>query len=258
MHVLGHSFSQKRKGSKRPRDLHIRKVSFSGSSLSGCSLSSDSTTSTASACTAILRPQYAEHAPLRLHERAFKDCSPRSHLEPSASFYDDGAAVGSDYDSDPYEEEDDEHLPHFDMEMPPHADQPESTDYDCHEPTDYFAFQLATRPPMPRSRWSESTIQSVQSVDAIPTPGSTISTAASESEHGEDHGPPVVVEIPPNFSYNRAMSAPGPTSMAPLTSGRRPPLKTMDSISEFVKRGGWKRRGVVFNQEDCDANELSL
>merc|ERR1712000_292578 len=52
MHVLGHSFSQKRKDSKRPRDLHIRKISFSGSTLSGCSLSSSD--STASAVTAII------------------------------------------------------------------------------------------------------------------------------------------------------------------------------------------------------------
>ena len=263
MHVLGHSFSQKRKHCKRPRDLNIRKVSFSGSSHSACSLSSSD--STASACTAIIRPQHASHAPPRLHERPFKTGgSHRPHL---GGFYDDGAdadeaVVSSDCDSDSYDD-DDENLPHFQMEMPPHAGPADHTAHDRYEPTDYFAIQLAQRPPMPRSRWSESTIQSVQSVDAIPTPGSTFSTAASESEYGgEDHGPPVVVEMPPNFSYKRAVSAPGPTAMSPLemAPGRRPPLRTMDSIDEFVKRGGWKRRGVVFNPEDGeDANDdLSL
>lgn len=274
MHVLGHSFSQKCRRSKRPRDLHIRKVSFSGSSLSGCSLSSSD--STASTVTAIITP--TQHTagsvsipPPRLHERAFKvSHSPRwpqftTRGNPGGTFYhgydDDNTeeAVEEEDEDEDSGDDDDENLPPFEMQMPPHASRDdEHTGHDRHEPTDYFAFALARRPPMPRSRWSESTIQSVQSIDALPTPGSTISTAASEQ--GDDQGPPVKVEMPPNmnFSYKRAVSTPGATVNNPsatVSGYRRPPMKTMDSIDEFVKRGGWKRRGVVFRQDEVEAGQ---
>jgi len=268
MHVLGHSFSQKCRRSKRPRDLHIRKVSFSGSSLSGCSLSSSD--STVSAVTAIITP--TQHTagsvpPPRLHERAFKVSHSPQRLQfttrssPATFYHDDDdteEAVEEDEEDEDSEDEDDENLPRFEMQMPPHTSRSdEHTGHDRHEPADYFAFALARRPPMPRSRWSESTIQSVQSIDALPTPGSTISTAASEQ--GEDQGPPVKVEMPPNtnFSYKRAVSTPGATSNPSATAAgyRRPPMKTMDSIDEFVKRGGWKRRGVVFRQDEVEAGQ---
>ncbi|KFH47475.1 hypothetical protein ACRE_016120 [Hapsidospora chrysogenum ATCC 11550] len=273
MNVLGHSFSQKcRRSKRRPRDLHIRKVSFSGSSLSGCSLSSSD--STASAMTAIITP--TQHTtvsgsgsipPPRLHERAFKvSHSPQRpqfttrSSNPGGTFYHDDdddteEAVEEDSEEDSGDE-DDENLPRFEMQMPPHASRgDEHGGHDRHEPTDYFAFALARRPPMPRSRWSESTIQSVQSIDALPTPGSTISTAASEQD--ENQGPPVKVEMPPNmnFSYKRAVSTPGATVSNPsatVSGYRRPPMKTMDSIDEFVKRGGWKRRGVVFREDEVE------
>lgn len=263
MHVLGHSFSQRCKRSKRPRDLHIRKVSFSGSSLSGCSLSSSD--STASARTAIIPPQYAEHAPARLHERAYKAGQkqpPRLAPAYPSTFYDDDI----DADDDDYgyfgdatleedsSDEDDENLPHFEMEMPPHASSMDhDTGHDRYEDSgDYFFMTLAKRPAMPRSRWSESTIQSVQTIDALPTPGSVISTAITETAF--DQGPPVVIEMPPNFSYKRAVSTPAATSKPVSTASRRPPMKTMDSIDEFVKRGGWKRKGIVFQQEEVDPN----
>ncbi|GKT96262.1 hypothetical protein Ct61P_14112 [Colletotrichum tofieldiae] len=28
-----------------------------------------------------------------------------------------------------------------------------------------------------------------------------------------------------------------------------PPMKSLDSVEDFIKRGGWKRRGIVFEQE---------
>jgi hypothetical protein len=268
MHLLGHSFSQRSKRSKRPRDLHIRKVSFSGSSLSGCSLSSSG--STASACTAIIPPQYsAEHPPARLHERPYK----AGQTQPprfAPTFYDDDIDADDDYDYyGNYQaavdeedldssDEDDENIPHFEMEMPPHSSPADhDTGHDRSEgSSDYFLHVLAQRPPMPRSRWSESTIQSVQTMDAVPTPGSVISTAATET--ALDQGPPVVVEMPPNFSYKRAVSTPAATPKPAAPASRRPPMKTMDSIDEFVKRGGWKRRGIVFHQQEVDSSDNSF
>lgn len=241
MHVLGHSFCEKRKHTKRPRDLHIRKVSFSGSSLSGCSLSSSD--STLSAVT-VIQPQHADYAPRRLHERALL-ASPSRRRQPQSFFDDaDSLAVGSDEEDE--DEGDDVDLDQFVMEMPPQTPEDDHSGHDrLQEPTDYFHFHLSKRPSLPRSRWSESTIQSVQTIEAMPTPGASFSTVATESH--EDQGPPVVVEMPPNFSYKRAVSTPAATNM------QRPPMKRLDSIDEFVKRGGWKRRGIVFHQEEVDS-----
>lgn len=282
MHLLGHSFSQKRGGCKRPRDLHIRKVSFSGSSASGCSLSSSD--STLSACTAFTPPQHADHAPPRLHDRPLKAKKPcRIYLDSmtfddTMEFYDDDIDADDDDDvysvaiSDGEESEGDDGLSirHFDMEMPPN---PQETHHHHHhngqedqqeeeEEVDYFALQLSRRPPMPRSRWSESTIQSVQSLSHVPTtPGSSVSTAATEQdlEDLEDLSP-VVTETPLSFSHGkRAISTPNPATpdMPGVRSGR-PPLRTMDSVEDFVKRGGWKRRGIVFQQADVAAKDSVL
>lgn len=246
MHVLGHSFCEKRKSTKRPRDLHIRKVSFSGSSLSGCSLSSSD--STASAVTAILQPQHADHAPRRLHERAM--ISSPSRRDQPRSFFDDAdsIAVGSD-DEDEEDGDDDVDMDQFVMEMPPHTPEADHSGDSQQEPMmDYFHFHLTKRPSLPRSRWSESTISSIQTIEAMPTPGASFSTIATEQE---DERTSMLMEMPPNFSYKRAVSTPA------ATNNKRPPMKHLDSIEEFVKRGGWKRRGIVFQQEEVNSSEES-
>ncbi|KAI9172510.1 hypothetical protein HJFPF1_02012 [Paramyrothecium foliicola] len=255
MHVLGHSFSQKRKATKRPRDLHIRKVSFSGSSLSsGGSLSSSSSTSTftprhyspsrTDSAIALdplsLHPTF--HAPARLSERPLiRTESPRWQEAVSFFDYDD---TEDEYDSDelPEDDEDDDfavkpqgltcrHQP--DMALPPHASPLDHTAHDRHEATDYFMFQLTTRPPMPRSRWSESTIQTMDSI--------TPSIAS---------GTPTVDEAVPNFSYKRN------------TVPKRPTMKAGDSVDNFIKRGGWKRRGIVFHndemRDECSEDRTSV
>lgn len=240
MHVLGHSFCEKRKNTTRPRDLHIRKVSFSGSSVSGCSLSSSD--STASAVTAILQPQHADYAPRRLHERAIL-ASPSKRDQPG-SFFDDSDSIAVDSDGEDEGGDDDVDMDQFVMEMPPHTPEDDHSSHDRQqEPSmDYFHFHLTKRPALPRSRWSESTISSIQTIEAMPTPGASFSTIATETQ--EDQGPPVLVELPPNFSYKRAVSTPA------ATKSQRPPMKHLDSIEEFIKRGGWKRRGIVFQQEE--------
>lgn len=275
MHVLGHSFSQKRK-CNRPRDLQIRKVSFSGSSLSDGSLSSSST-STASAGTAIAPSQYHTspapvfasptnaHAPLRLYERPFK--SSRHHPimaagASAATFYYADSAISSDDDEDYYgsimgDDEDDEKRSEFvevegtqfHMELPPHAEHIEADTPEAHERSDYFFFQHVTkRPSMPKSRWSESTIQTLD----MATPGSSIHDDYEEDEdkdvlveeEEEDMETPTAhVDVPPNFSYKyqRTVSAP---------EARRPTMPAKDSVEEFIKRGGWKRRGIVFDRRE--------
>jgi hypothetical protein len=245
MHVLGHSFSQKRKSSKRPRDLHIRKVSFSGSSLSsGGSLSSSSSTSTFTPRTyspshtdsAIALDPLSLHptfqAPARLNERPLiRTESPR--WKEAVSFFNDDDSE-DDYETDELPEEEDEddfevkpqgltcrHQP--DMALPPHASPLDHNAHERHEASDYFMLQLTTRPPIPRSRWSESTIQTLDSL----TPSCASGTSA-------------VDEAVPNFSYKRN------------TVPKRPTMKTGDSVDNFIKRGGWKRRGIVFHNEEMN------
>jgi len=245
MHVLGHSFSQKRKCTKRPRDLHIRKVSFSGSTISsGSSLSSSSSTSTftprhyspgritsaANVDPLSLHPTF--HAPARLNERPLiRTESPR--WEEATSFFDDEDTEDDDeFDDLPEDDEDDSydvkpqgltcrHQP--DMKLPPHASPLDHTSHERHEATDYFMLQLTKRPSLPRSRWSESTIQTLDSL----TPSCASGTSA-------------VDEVVPNFSYKRN------------TVPKRPTMRTGDSVDNFIKRGGWKRRGIIFHNEEMN------
>jgi len=175
------------------------------------------------------------------------------------------------------------------------ADAEPETDDD--EAGDYFMMKTYTRrPPMPRSHWSESTIQTLDfttpaaapSVSAPPQSAPTPlrqSLVQLDAESAEDQSPsqplddllaaydddevqtptPEEAQTPtseegqtptpereqrlgslerqvrqsryPNFSYKRN------------TVPRRPPMKTADSIDDFIKRGGWKRRGIVFQQD---------
>jgi hypothetical protein len=242
MHVLGHSFSQKRKNSKRPRDLHIRKISFSGSTLSGCSLSSSD--STASAVTVIIPPsQHSGNAyqiaPPRLHERPYKQV-----LSPQQPTY-DAATEDSDQDSlDDMEEEDgddDVDLNQFVMEMPPHASPAEeaySADTTPDAASDYFFFRQQVQRPAAQSRWSESTVQTIRTIEGL-------STSAPEDEDEDNR---ISVMETPNFSYKRAVSTPAAI--------QRPAMKSLNSVEDFVKRGGWKRRGIVFRQEEVEAEQF--
>ncbi|CAH0039761.1 unnamed protein product [Clonostachys solani] len=256
MHVFGHSFSQKRKCQKRPRDLHIRKVSFSGSSVSGSSLDSSST---ASACTAIPPSQYRDstasphHPPPRLYERPFIAIPDRRHTVQPTTFYD------SDVIDDVDDDMDDEILgdvteideDQFHLEMPPHSG---SIDLADDDEDDYFYMAVTKRPQINRSRWSESTIQTIAT--DMSRRSSMASVASSiHSMIDESEVPPVLIELPSSFTnlqQPRAHSVPGAT--------KRPGMVHMDGVESFIKRGGWKRRGIVFHGEeiysDCDGFSL--
>lgn len=276
MHVLGsighsfsHSFNQQRRATA-PRDLYIRKVSFSGCSLSSggsfssnnsrssegsngsdgsdgsegsSSSSSSSSTSTARAPSARTRsssngfdplsshPTFpTSQAPLRLHERPLISPERSPYYSSPSTFYDDSTDQDSldDFQSTADEDED-EYTVCRAQEL--HFSQPSemmlpyyTTTQDASEAHDYFTLPLAKRPAMPRSRWSDSTIQTLDSVDDL---------AADEYETSdvEEDSPSEV----PNFSRKRT------------TAPSRPPMRSLDGLDQFIKKGGWKRRGVVFN-----------
>lgn len=150
------------------------------------------------------------------------------------------------YDSDDEDEEVEEgdvidEQP-FEMELPPHASPSDHTGHEREEPTDYFFEALAKRPQLPRSHWSESTIQTIDSI----TP-SAPSVATPVDDNDDDVS---VLEMPTlsrhssNFSFNFSLKrTPAP---------KRPAMRPMDSVENFIKRGGWKRRGIVFKQDEVD------
>jgi hypothetical protein len=244
MQILNSGFGQRRKESKRPRDLHIRKVSFSGSSLaSACSLSSSvstastgtfgqrSTDSTIAMDPLSLHPTFSA-APPPLSERPFKSKpgSSKTRVQEwdgeSISYFDDSSSD----DEDAYD--DDVAVDGFDMltpganGLPPHASPMDHADLDDgQEPGDYFLMHLSKRPQMPRSRWSESTVHTLDSFVSM-----------------SDVATPVHVVGIPNFSYKR------------VTVVKRPSVKGDSGPENFIKRGGWKRRGIVFQQDEASVN----
>jgi hypothetical protein len=117
---------------------------------------------------------------------------------------------------------------------------------------DYFLLQQRQqepqqqeRPALPRSHWSQSTIMTL---DATPTP------LPQEAEREREEQPERQQRLErqvrqqatasyPNFSYKRNTV---PTKAAP----KRPPLvPTADNVDAFIRRGGWKRRGIVFQHD---------
>ena len=295
MHVLGHSFSQRRKSCKRPRDLHIRKVSFSGSSLSsGCSssLGSASTTTSSTYTARGIRPGSAGQAPPRLFDRPFihaVDPSPSTTLyaDTPTSFYDDTedddeeeeAETGEGYNEDVREIDIFAQQP-LEMELPPHTSTPDhNTNHEREAASqDYFRLQLAKRPPLPRSHWSVSTVQSldddltpggsVMSLDTPATPTYTYgedsdgatpqvllaSVAAAPATIGLALGYAETPTVVTTTTTTKAMTG-AEGSITPPPTPKRPPFKAGDTVENFIKRGGWKRKGVVFNQKEVTASD---
>ncbi|KJZ74863.1 hypothetical protein HIM_05772 [Hirsutella minnesotensis 3608] len=299
MQALSRGFSQRRKTSSKPRDIHIRKVSVSGSSLSsGSSVSStmsaaSSTSSISPPCSASIsrastsRSAYCRSVaagpdplgsnptfpqpipPPRLCDRPLLHSPEQQHHfeEPATFFIEDDVQETpepEDYFGD-YSYNASEKTPAVDIYLSALSDD----DADETETDDYFGIQVVETRPVLRSRWSDSTIASVES---IMSQGDTESLADTEDDLSEVHDDNHVVEVVdssdaedshgeqqqsmakplaghqsmPNFSYKRD------------TMPRRPPIKTLDSLDDFIKRGGWKRRGIIFHNEDIDPNALQL
>ncbi|OAA36661.1 hypothetical protein NOR_07461 [Metarhizium rileyi] len=259
MHVLGnigHSFSQRRRTHK-PKDLHIRKVSCSGSSLSsGCSSSSSSASSTSTARPPLSARTTASSStfydplsshptfqpPPRLHDRPL--ISPeRPDYQHAVTFFDGSTDDEFDHQSIGDEEEytiGKAQALHFShptemvlSPLSPSTDHASLDSYSGQQPLDYFMMQMAKRPPMPRSRWSESTIQT-QDLD--------LDLSADELDQTT---PDLETDLPleiPNFSLKRNVTA----------TPKRPPMRSLDSLEDLIKRSGWKRRGVVFNRNETE------
>ncbi|KAF4450679.1 hypothetical protein F53441_6220 [Fusarium austroafricanum] len=253
MHVL-HGFGQRRKSSRRPRDLHIRKVSFSGSSLSsGCSLSSSSSSTISAVSTpaaptpTATRPEIdplnshpAFHAPPRLYERPF--------IRMDDVYYGTDEAV---IDEEDCVEQDVAAQQPTEMALPPHVSPMDVADEEGNEPRDYFFTTLSKRPPMPKSRWSESTIQSIQTFEEDEDDSEV--TQSEDSEDENDDASVLEMRRP-----SRHASALKPVSInttytaRPGLAPKRPPMRSLDSVDNFIRRGGWKRRGIVFQKEELD------
>lgn len=131
------------------------------------------------------------------------------------------------------------------------------------EPGDYFAVQLTRRPALPRSRWSESTVATVESSLAAADDDTVRGSDddAQEPEELDGGGVDVIGHyyLPPAKPVDGHRSMPN-FSHKRDTLPKRPPIKTLDSLEDFIKRGGWKRRGIVFHSEEMrgDTDELHL
>lgn len=142
------------------------------------------------------------------------------------------------------------------MELPPAASPLDHSAHERSQPQDYFIMELGRRPPMPRSHWSESTIQTLASFDDLDDLASGACTPANEidltevdlstAESSCDESSSAVVGVAepvlilPNFSYKR-----------PSVPQRPSVQSTVDKVDEVSKNGGWKRRGVLFNKDEA-------
>ncbi|WYZ39316.1 hypothetical protein EsH8_III_001230 [Colletotrichum jinshuiense] len=228
------------KGKRHPEALHTRKPSLSNSVSSNDSSSTQSTRSSGTARhTRVLdfdplslHPTF--HPPPRLFERPFIHNSQSIEDDVLSSYFSSQEAAAAEKAKASFAAS----VPS--MPTPP-ADSPrtpteqERSREHAAEGDDYFLFKVqqhiaATRPQLPRSHWSESTIQTV--------------TSDQDDDEDDDEDSSIVDEERPvreshwqNFSHKRN------------TPQKRPQMKSLDSVEDFIKRGGWKRRGIVFEQE---------
>ncbi|CRK15902.1 hypothetical protein BN1708_011587, partial [Verticillium longisporum] len=115
---------------------------------------------------------------------------------------------------------------------------------------DAMANATASQPsPQARSRWSESTIASI---DMAESPQISV-FEESDDEEGEDDDDVDISDFelvaPAEREVRQAKSWHNFSHKASLSNPRRPPIQTMDSVENFIKRGGWKRRGIVFQEQ---------
>ncbi|TDZ38573.1 hypothetical protein CTRI78_v010804 [Colletotrichum trifolii] len=235
-----HSAPSSRSSKRHPEALHTRKPSLSNSVSSNDSSSTQSTRST------IRHTRVLDFDPLSLHPTF--QAPPRLYERPIIH----NPQSIEDHVINSYLNEEQHSKPRFAAPMPaPPVDSPRTPSQQTQrsrelaaEGDDYFLFKVqqhiaATRPQLPRSHWSESTIQTVsaddEDVDADDDDGSV------DSEER-----PVRESRWQNFSHKRH------------TPPRRPQMKSLDSVDDFLKRGGWKRRGIVFEQEGQRHSDSSL
>ncbi|KAJ0295887.1 hypothetical protein COL5a_010961 [Colletotrichum fioriniae] len=239
------------KGARHPEALHTRKPSLTNSVSSSDSSSTQSTRSTATMRhTRVLdfdplslHPTF--HAPPRLYERPFIHNSQSIEDEVINSYFSsqEAAAAAENKAKASFAAAiPDMPVPPVDSPRTPIQQQERSREHAA-EGDDYFLFKVqqhiaSTRPQLPRSHWSESTINTLASQHDDDDEDDQDS---SEDGSFVDEERPVRESQWRNFSIKRS---------SPSTV-RRPAMKSLDSVEDFIKRGGWKRRGIVFGQESA-------
>ncbi|EFQ32779.1 uncharacterized protein GLRG_07923 [Colletotrichum graminicola M1.001] len=253
----GQSSPSSPKSGCRPEALHTRKPSLTNSVSSNESYSTRSTRSTGT----VRRSRVLDFDPLsqhptfqpppRLFERPFIHNSQNSQsiedeaIDSYLSSQEAAAAEQAKVAAVPSRPAAPVDSPRTPIQVQQQQEQQQNRSRElASEGDDYFLFKVqqhiaATRPQLPRSHWSESTIN-------------TMASAAEEEDDDEEDdedssedGSIVGSERPvresrwQNFSHKR-LSPPNP---------KRPQMKSLDSVEDFIKRGGWKRKGIVFQQE---------
>ncbi|KAG5955564.1 hypothetical protein E4U58_007049 [Claviceps cyperi] len=295
MHVLGsigHGFGQRRKNSS-PKNLAIRKISLPCLSTPGSSFSSSSSTMSAPEPSSArlrtgshgfgplsLHPTFhhqQQQPPPRLHDRPLISPRQKDQYEPLSFFRDDDLTESADdegFDDRQTVIGDEEeytfcraqvlhfsHCPQPKEMIVSSSPRTSAVDHDTlldgSEIRDYYMRQLAKRPAMPCSRWSDSTIQTLDFVDDI-APDETLPDEDEEQEEEEEEQEEeeeeeqakkeeVCMDVPmPNFSRKR------------ITAPSRPPLRSSDSLDGFIKKGGWKRRGVIFDRSEARQHSVDF
>ncbi|KAG6064868.1 hypothetical protein E4U32_007941 [Claviceps aff. humidiphila group G2b] len=290
MHVLGsigHGFSQRRKNSSS-KNLNIRKISLPCLSTTGSSFSSTSSTMSAPEPSSArsrtgshgfgplsLHPTYhqQQQPPPRLHDRPLISPRQKDQYEPPSFFHDDDFSESADeegFDDRQTVIGDDEeytfcraqvlhfsHCPQPKEMIVSSSPRTSAVDHDTlvdgSESRDYYMRQLAKRPAMPCSRWSDSTIQTLDFVDDI-APDETLPDEDEDEEQEQEEEEEqkatkeeVCMDVPmPNFSRKR------------ITAPSRPPLRSLDSLDDFIKKSGWKRRGVIFDRSEARQHSVDF
>ncbi|KZL75902.1 hypothetical protein CT0861_00928 [Colletotrichum tofieldiae] len=244
----GHCSPPSNKAKRHPEALHTRKPSLSNSVSSSDSSSTQSTRSTGTVRHSrvldfdplSLHPTF--HPPPRLYERPFIHSSQSLEDDVISSYFSSQEAAAAEQAKASFAAAvPGMPAPPVDSPRTPIQQQERSREHAA-EGDDYFLFKVqqhiaATRPQLPRSHWSESTINTMASARDDDDDDDDEDSSENGSIVGQER--PVRESQWQNFSHKRS-SPPG---------ARRPQMKSLDSVEDFIKRGGWKRRGIVFEQE---------
>lgn len=108
---------------------------------------------------------------------------------------------------------------------------------------------------MPKSRWSESTIQSVQTFDDDEEDDSEVTQSEDSEDDNDDMSVLEMRRLSRHSSALKPASINATFSARPGLAPKRPPMRSLDSVDNFIRRGGWKRRGIVFHKEDLECQD---
>lgn len=124
---------------------------------------------------------------------------------------------------------------------------------------------LMERPTLLRSRWSESTISTMSDSSGEEEHEEVQEEGEEEEEEEEEVASEAEVETPTakptlRFHYDEREVRPAWQNFSlkrntVAVPRRRPAMGTGNALDDYVKRGGWKRRGIVFQNSDEDYTE---